>query len=355
MRKSILLIIATALSQLPGASVPVRETRGDNNVRPLLDRLGVDSKKALGPVQVSLKDINSGIVNYNGITYEINLNRELVEVYDGILRRLGLIKPSVNPLLRIKMLVNPDGKNCSSDILNGVARAVQPEPPFPSLRYLEEKRFMSPELVGNVNAHFVKQHLTAVVIAMIHGYDVPSKLGQGSIYVGDKKNKISLQDGQLDLRSLTLKGLMESGPDIFATPQYPFKLVHWGLLGNEYFPEINKIVMEYLNSKDYKEDKCAILGAISGDKDLYNAFKENYLLLEKVVKEAGNNPERLDTKKLFDESLYCNLPIKLKAECVGEDLYLSGQATAMMKTTKPEDCARLSVNVSSTKFASRSR
>lgn len=113
MRKSILLIIATALSQLPVATkVSVGETRGDNNVRPLLDRLGVDSKKALGPVQVSLKDINSGIVSINRKPYAINFNRELVGVYDGILRRLGLIKPSVEPLVPIKMLFNPDGKNC---------------------------------------------------------------------------------------------------------------------------------------------------------------------------------------------------------------------------------------------------
>ena len=145
---------------------------------------------------------------------------------------------------------------------------------------------------------------------------------------------------------------MESGPDIFATPQYPFKLVHWRILGSEYFPKINKIVIEYLNSEDYEKDKCAILGAISGDEDLYNAFKENYLLLEKVVKEAGNNPERLDTEKLLDESRCCYLPINLKAECNGKDLNFRRKATDMRTG---EDCGSISGNVSSTKFASRSR
>lgn len=237
--------------------------------------------------------------------------------------------------------------------MNGVAREVQPEPSFPSLRFLEEKKFISHEVVGNVNAHFVKQHLTAVVIAMIHGYDLPSVLGHGSIYVENtKKNKISHQDGQIDLRSLTFKGLMESGPDIFTTPQYPFKLVDWKILGSEYFPAINKIVIEYLNSKDYEKDKCAILGAISGDKDLYKAFKENYLLLEKVVKEAGNNPERLDTIKLLDELLYCYVGIEAKAKCNGKDLDFRRQATDMRTGV---DCVRISDSVPITQRSAASR
>ena len=256
MRKRLLLLCAAVLQQFPGAGVRDGKTEESSKVKPLLDRLGVDPQNALGPMQVTLGEINSGKVGVNGKPYEINLTgRKLARVYEDMLRRLGLIKPSVNPLVPLYGIFNSDGKNCSSDILNdGVAREVQPDP---SIRYLIEKGFMSPEVASNVNSHFAQQFLPAIVRAMIQGYAVPSMLRHGSIYVGrTEKNKISPQDGQIDLRSLTFKGLMGSGPDIFSTPQYPFALFHLGILEAEYYTEINKIVIEYIKSDKYKEDKC---------------------------------------------------------------------------------------------------
>ena len=347
MRKRLLLLIATLL-QLPVAGVRDGETKKSTDVKPLLDCLGIDSQKALGPMQVSSKEIDSGKVNFDGKTYEINLTgRKLAQVYEDMLRRLGLIKPSVKPLVPLDMLFNPDGKDCSSDILNGVAREVQPESSFPSIRFLEEKGFMSREVASNVNSHFVQQYLPAIVRAMIQGYPVPLLLRYGSLYIGrTENNKISHQDGQIDLRSLTFKGLMGSGPDIFATPQYPFALIHLGILEAEYYTEINKIVIEYITSDEYKKDKCRILRAISGDKDLYKAFKQNYLLLEEVVEKAGNNPERLDTAILFDESLFCNVQIKVKAQCEEGTLDLKRAVQAMRKD---RSCVSISGNVSTSR------
>lgn len=70
------------------------------------------------------------------------------------------------------------------------------------------------------------------------------------------------------------------------------------------------------------------ISAICDDKDLHEAFKENYLLLEEVVEKAGNDPERLDTATLLNKLLSCNILINVKAECQGGDLRFKREVEA---------------------------